>query len=141
MAENPFVGSWRFVSYTNEDEDGNITHPFGEDAHGYIMYGTDGYMQVALMTAGRPIFPTERFRSGSTEDKAASFDGYISYAGPYTIGEDIITHHVEVAWFPNMVGKDNVRAYKFDGDRLRLSVPPVEVDGVEVTGHLIWEKV
>jgi hypothetical protein len=73
--------------------------------------------------------------------KAAAFDGYLSYAGPYTIGEDTVTHHVEVAWFPNMVGEDNVRAYKFDGNRLRLSVPPRIVEGVEITGHLVWEKV
>ncbi len=141
MVDNPFLGSWRFVSFIYEDQDGNITHPFGEDASGYIMYGADGYMQVALMTANRPRFESERFRNGPTEHKAAAFDGYLSYAGPYTIGEDTVTHHVEVAWFPNMVGEDNVRAYKFDGNRLRLSVPPRIVEGVEITGLLVWEKV
>jgi hypothetical protein len=141
MADNPFVGSWRFVSYIAEDENGEITHPFGEDAHGYIMYGADGYMQVALMASDRPTFPTPRFRNGSTADKVAAFDGYLSYAGPYTVGEDAITHHVEVAWFPNMVGRDNVRKFEFEGNRLKLSVPPQEIDGVVVKQHLVWEKV
>ena len=141
MANNPFVGSWQFVSYISEDENGEITHPFGKDAHGYIMYGADGYMQVALMTSDRPIFDTKRFRSGSTENKVAAFEGYLSYAGPYTIGEGTITHHVEVAWFPNMVGLDNVRKFELDGNRLKLSVPPIEIDGVVVTQHLVWEKV
>ena len=141
MANNPFVGSWRFVSYISEDENGKITHPFGEDAHGYIIYGEDGYMQVALMTSDRPIFDTKRFRSGSAENKVAAFDGYLSYAGPYTIDKDTITHHVEVAWFPNMVGLDNVRKFEFEGNRLKLSVPPVEIDHVVVTQHLVWEKV
>lgn len=112
-----------------------------KNASGYITYGADGYMSVALMSANRPHFTSDRSRAGKTEDKAASFDGYISYAGPYTVGEDAITHHVEVAWFPNMVGKDNVRAYKLDGNRVTLSVPPVTVDGDVITQHLVWEKV
>jgi hypothetical protein len=98
-------------------------------------------MSVALMSAGRPQFESHRFREGKTEDKAASFNGYISYAGPYTVGEDTVTHHVEVAWFPNMVGLDNVRGYRLEGNRVILSVPPVTVDGTVVTQHLTWEKV
>lgn len=105
MPDNPFIGTWRLISFVSERENGEITYPYGEDASGYITYGADGYMSVALMSANRPHFTSDRSRAGKTEDKAASFDGYISYAGPYTVGEDAITHHVEVAWFPNMVGQ------------------------------------
>ena len=140
MADNPFIGSWRLVSYVSEDQSGKVTYPFGKDATGYIVYGADGTMSVALMSANRPRFESDRSREGSIENKAASFDGYISYAGPYTIGEDAVTHHVEVAWFPNMVGQDNVRTFKFDGSRLKLTIPPM-IDGSEITGHLVWEKV
>ena len=140
MADNPFIGTWRLVSYITE-KDGEISHTMGENASGYITYGADGYMSVALMSANRTLFDSPSSRAGSDEDKAAAFDGYTSYAGPYTVGEEAVTHHVEVAWFPNMVGKDNVRPFKFDGNQVTLSVPPVVREGVEVNQHLVWERV
>lgn len=141
MPENTFIGTWRLVSYVAEDADGQITYPFGEDAEGYIMYRDDGYMQVAIMAPDRPRFESGRMREGTMEEKAAASQGYISYAGTYTICDDTITHHVEVAWFPNMVGQDNVRRYRMDGNRVRLSVPPVDIDGKTITQHLTWERV
>ena len=79
--------------------------------------------------------------SGKLEDKAAAFDGYISYAGPYTVREETVTHHVEIAWFPNVVGLDNVRGYRLNGNRIILTVPPVTTNGSAMTEHLTWEKV
>lgn len=141
MEDNPFLGSWKLISFESEDQEGQFTYPFGENPVGYIMYAPDGYMQVAIMAEEHVPFAADRSRSGTTDEKAAAFSGYISYAGPYTIGEDTITHHVEVAWWPNMVGMDNVRAYEFNGNRLRLAVPPVEVDGKMMIQRLLWEKV
>jgi hypothetical protein len=140
MAENPFVGSWRIVSYVME-ENGEKTYPLGLSPTGYIMYGADGYMSVCLVSSERSRFDVAQWSDGTTSQKAAAFDGTISYAGPYTIGENTVTHHVEAAWFPDMISEENTRAYTFEGNRLRLSIPPVEVDGGVRTGHLIWEKV
>jgi len=138
--DNPFIGSWKLISFILEAEDGETMTPFGEDPVGYIMYGTDERMQVAIMRNGRQALETARYQDGPTNLKAAAFEGYISYAGPYTIGDDTITHHLEVAWWPDMVGMDNVRKFKFDGNRLRLSVPPTEIKGKVRTGHLTWEQ-
>jgi Lipocalin-like domain len=46
MAANPLVGTWRLISFDVQDEDGNITHPFGRDAVGFITYTADGHMAV-----------------------------------------------------------------------------------------------
>jgi hypothetical protein len=43
---------------------------------------------------------------------------YISYAGTFDmdVQNQRVIHHVEVSMFPNNVGHDQVRAYKFGGD-------------------------
>ena len=62
MPDNPFVGTWRLVSYIYEYENGDVTYPYGKDASGYITYGADGYMSVALMSSNRPKFDSNRAR-------------------------------------------------------------------------------
>ena len=52
MSSNPLVGIWRLISWENRTLDGEVSHPLGEDAAGYIAYDEDGYVFVAIM---RPV--------------------------------------------------------------------------------------
>ena len=70
----------------------------------------------------------------------AAYGTYISYCGKYEVTEDRVIHHVEVSFYPNWIGKDQVRFYKFEGDRLILSTPPMILGGKQQSGYLIWER-
>jgi hypothetical protein len=55
--DDPLIGTWRLLSWENRSlADGGVSHPLGEDAVGYIMYGPDGYMSVAISRPDRARF-------------------------------------------------------------------------------------
>ena len=68
---------------------------------------------------------------------------YGSYFGTYTIDQtkQTITHHVLGAWYPNWIGHDQIRYFKFDGNRLLLSTPPMIWDGQSLEHVLTWERI
>lgn len=140
MAQSPFVGAWRLVSLETRTPDGQVSYPFGHDAAGYIVYTENGYMSVAFMSANRRKFAAGDIRGGSTEEKVAAADSYLSYCGRYEIQGDQVIHHVEVSFFPNWIGMDQQRFFRLDGTKLYLSTPPMLVSGKQQTSHLIWER-
>ena len=141
MADNPFAGSWKLVSFEMRTVNDEINYPYGEDALGYIFYGQDGYMSVAFMNQGRPaISATTDLRGGTPQEKAAAFDTYFTYCGTYEYDQKRVIHHIEVSLYPNWTGKDQVRFYSFEGDRLILTTPPLLFEGAEQTGYLIWKR-
>jgi hypothetical protein len=141
MAENPFIGTWRLVSWEFRGANGQVIYPFGQDAHGYIMYNQDGYMSVAIMKDGRPNYKSEDFFAVSIEEKVSALETYYSYCGKYEICGDKVIHHVETSLLPNETGKDLERFYRFDGDRLFLiACSPFPLGGIEHTSYLIWER-
>jgi hypothetical protein len=141
MAQNPFVGTWKLVSCELRRLDGQASYPFGQDAVGYIMYSQDGYMSVAFMSPDRLKFAAGDIRGGTTEEKLAAADTYVSYCGRYEIQGDRIIHHIEVSFFPNWIGVQQERIYEFEDDKLFLSTPPLLVGGLQQTAHLIWKRV
>jgi hypothetical protein len=78
---------------------------------------------------------------GSTEEKVAAADTYISYCGRYEIQGDKVIHSIEVSFFPNWIGVKQERIFEFDGDRLSLSTLPALLDGKQQTAHMIWKRV
>ncbi|MBN2326191.1 MAG: lipocalin-like domain-containing protein [Candidatus Omnitrophica bacterium] len=136
-----FIGTWRLISFEMKSEKGDVLYPFGKDSLGYIMYNHDGYMSVNFMKAGRPLFASPDISLGNSEEKASAMDTYISYCGKYEVDGDQVVHHIEVSWFPNWSGIDQVRYYEFSGNRLTLKTPPVKAYGESYTGALVWERV
>ena len=140
MRRNEITGTWRLLSYEAHGSDGSVSYPLGRDAVGYIMYTDDGFMSVAMMTAGRRSYADGDIRGGTDEEKLAAADGYVSYCGRYEVRGDSVFHHVEVAFFPNRVGTSQRRFMHFDGDRLLLTTPPMLMSGKEQEGRILWER-
>lgn len=140
MAQNPFVGTWRLISWENRAASGRVTYPLGRDLSGYILYTADGHMSVAIAAAGRPRFATGDLLGGTEEERALAAKTYVSYAGTYEIGDGEIIHHVQVSLFPNWVGDAQRRFFELDGDRLTLSTAPMVLAGTERRAYLIWER-
>jgi hypothetical protein len=84
MASNPLVGTWRLVSWENRSAvDGRVSYPLGRDVVGYIMYGDDGYVSVAIMRPDRAKFATEDLLGGEAQERAQAAGTYVSYCGRY----------------------------------------------------------
>ena len=140
MRQHSIIGTWSLVSYEARTADSVVSYPLGRDAIGYIMYMADGHMSVAMMSADRTSYASGDLRGGTVEEKLAAAETYVSYCGGYELQEDVVVHHVEVAFFPNRVGTFQQRTFKISGDTLQLSTPPMLIAGVEQTGHLVWKR-
>jgi hypothetical protein len=102
------AGNWTLMSYESVAEDGAVRHPFG-DAVGRLAYDEQGNMAGQVMRPGR---------------RGADAPGYIAYFGTYEVSAtgDTVIHHVAGALNPAWVGGDQMRRFRFDGDRLVLEV-------------------
>jgi hypothetical protein len=129
------VGAYQLVWYRSYDQAGKETVlPY---TVGQISYDRAGRMSAQLMRdnhkrfAGTP--PTE-------QERATAYSNFISYFGAYDIDpvQRSVTHHVQGAVNPNMVGSDLTRYFEFsaDGKSLFLTVK----DGERIVGRLQWDK-
>jgi len=136
---NELVGVWRLVTVEDRHEDGSVVYPYGERALGYLIYHPEGYMSATVMAADRPRLarPSRPFAL-SQEDAAAVLKTMGSaYCGTYELrDESTVIHHVEAALVPNMIGEDEVRPFRMEGNRLYVFTlrPPI-------TTCAIWERV
>ena len=137
------LGTWRLVSFEARDSKGQLQFPLGEHASGLLMYDAGGNMSAHVMNNDRPLFATNDPDRGTDAEVRAAFDGYASYFGTYTIDQarQTVTHHVRGAWYPNWIGNDQIRYFKFDGSRLVLSTPPLVSDDQSLEYVAIWERI
>jgi hypothetical protein len=129
MSANPFVGTWRLVSGETKTASGEISHPLGKDATGYLIYSSDGYMAVAIMQANRSNFASTDTRGGGLEEKGAAFDTYVSYSGTYEVKGERVIHHVEMSLFPNWSGTDQERFFVIAEVGVELPAYPLALLG------------
>lgn len=59
------------------------------------------------------------------------------YFGSFSIDEDegAVIHHIEGSWFPNLIGTEQVRFYRFEDEQLVL-----RADTAWGKVHIVWEK-
>jgi hypothetical protein len=141
QSRDALVGSWRLVSWENHAADGQVTYPMGTDAVGYLLYSTDGCCSVTISRGGRVAFAGKDLLTGTAEEKATAVEGFVAYAGRYSVHGDRVVHHVELSLFPNWVGSDQERFVELSGDRLTLSASPMLLAGRQQVPRLIWERV
>ena len=141
VAHEQFIGAWRLLSCEVRGPAGQVSYPYGREVAGYILYSADGYMSVSFMSRERLRFAGDDPRRGTTEEKVAAAETYVSYCGRYEILADRVRHYVEVSFFPNWVGGIQERLFVFEGRRLTLIAPAFMVNGEPQKVYLIWEKV
>lgn len=138
-----FVGAWRLVSYESRDSMGAVQYPWGKGAVGQLLYDARGNMSAMIMKPDRTPFASQDLRRGTDAEVRTAFEGFLAYFGTYTVDavKGTVTHHVRGASYPNVVGGDQVRHYRFDGMQLVLSTPPIQIGGRPLTTVLVWERV
>jgi hypothetical protein len=65
-----FIGAWRLIDWRIEYHDGQVTRPFGQGAHGFIIYAADGTMTASIAKPSRPVFGLANARNATSEQKA-----------------------------------------------------------------------
>jgi hypothetical protein len=131
------VGLWQLVSVLYEDVQTKERWPvLGEHPHGRQIATADGRWLALVTGEGRPIPKTD-------EDRAKALRTMIAYTGRYTVDAEKIVTKVEAAWNEAWVGTEQVRFYRFDGDRLLIESPPQphpNLDGRMVKIIVVWER-
>ena len=137
-AANPFIGAWSLVSYQAIAPGGSIDHPFGENPVGQIAYTAEGRMSACLMRRGRSRFASNLRLDATPAERESAYRDFTAYFGSFRVDEaaGIVTHHVEGATFPNWIGTDLVRQFRFGDGTLTLSL--TRPDGT--VHELVWQK-
>jgi hypothetical protein len=135
------IGTWKLVSNMLEEiPSGAKTDLFGANPVGYISYGADGRMMIFQVRNERTkpagVVPTD-------QEKKALYDSMLGYAGTFSVEGNKVIHHVEISWNQSWSGTDQVRFFKFDGDRVELSTEasPDPVHGKMSVRRLVWQKI
>ena len=141
-ASSPLVGTWGLISMDRHFDDGRVEPHMGEDPSGRLVYDEAGRMIVYLAGRDRAQFVSSVRSTATPQELKNAFDTQISYFGTYSLDEEAgtVTHHIESAWYPNWSGGQQIRFFELEGDRIRLSTPPILIDGIVARVHLIWER-
>jgi hypothetical protein len=140
MMHRSLVGTWKLVSWEFRSADGEVSYPMGRSASGFLIYTPDGFMSATIMNPERPPFMSPDMRKATVQEKGAAFETYVSYCGTYEHRDGMVVHHVRASLFPNWIGGDQERVIEWVEDRLQLSTPPMMIDGIQRTVHLLWER-
>jgi len=136
------IGTWKLISWTYDDANGNTINYFGENPTGILMYTESGYMSVHIMKENRRLFKSEGMYDGEADEIVDAFKTYFAYFGKFEENQPgVFTHTVEGGTFPNWLGNTEQRYGKIEGDRLILSTPPIPTEGTEIVFNVEWERV
>ncbi len=133
------TGTWKLVSAERQNLDtGAKNFIMGPQANGFINYGTDGRM-IVIVVGGPRAKPASQ--TPTAEQKQALYDSLNSYAGTYSVRDDVVTHHVDTSWNEIWTGGDQQRRFKVIGERLQLSGLPTRAeDGHTYVRVMTWER-
>ena len=118
-------GRWKLIAAEDLRADGSVARrPWGDHPVGTIVVeGGSCYLQI--MSSDVPAFEKSGTPVGE-QMKARLLSSYIAYSGPCHVDEakGSVTLKVEAAWRPDYVGTEQVRYFRFDGDRLLFGPAP-----------------
>lgn len=122
------------------DKDGKVSKPElrGGAYPSRIVYTKEGLVIVVSTPDGRPKVKARDVTEASKEELAQMGEGVVAYAGRYEMKDGKVHHNIEVSFFPNWVGRANIRTPTFNGNLLTLTAEPDE-DGGRL--RIYWEKV
>jgi hypothetical protein len=140
-ANCPVLGTWRLRTYVRERlSDGQRHNQFGEAPDGYIGYASDGRM-YAIFTrddrvAPRDVVPTD-------EEGVQLLGTMVAYAGTFSLGENVVVHHIDTSWNQAWTGTNQIRHFVLEGDTLTITTAPYKsyLDGTMGRSILVWDKV
>ena len=108
------LGTWKIVSWETEFQATGEREPvMGKNPMGYLVFTPEGRMMTVITGEGRKAPKTD-------QDRADIFKSLFAYTGMYRLEGDKWITKVDVSWNPAWVGTEQVRFFRFDGDRLQV---------------------
>jgi len=125
-------GVWRLVEERATDAQGQRVPPrFGTQGKGLVQIWAEtpnnGRMMAVLVDNKARLPP------GTPRE-------YNSYCGAWTFDGETLVTKVDAA-LPALLGTEQVRLVKWEGERLVLSPPPMQRGGASIARELVWERV
>jgi len=139
--KDKLVGTWKLISAVSEDlSTGQKTNIYKGTPVGFITYGTDGRVMTIIVDSGRKK-PAANVATAAEAE--ALFRSMAAYAGTYTVKGNQVIHVPDASWNETWTGTDQIRDYKFEGERLLLATAPSPnpFTGKMSVRTLGWEKV
>jgi len=131
------TGIWKLVSFEGEFQDTSERIDWeGKSPTGYIIFTPEGRMMTVIEGEGRKPPQTD-------QDRVGLLRTMLAYTGMYQLEGNKFTTKVDVSWNPAWNGTDQVRFYKFDGDRLVIYTewaPSQRYTGRTTRALLVWER-
>lgn len=140
MSPDQLVGAWKLERWRTTYDSGREIFPFGEEAQGWLLYTSDGYMAAFLSRANRPAFATGEMLSADDTEKVHAWDSFFSYCGRYEVRGDEVVHHIEGSLYPNWIGEAQARTMRLEADRLTLTTPPQKTRRGVQTSEVVWRR-
>jgi hypothetical protein len=137
----PVIGTWSLQSYVRERlSDGQKHNQFGDSPTGYIGYAPDGRM-YAIFTRNDRVTPRDVV---PTDEEGVELIGsMVAYAGTFSLGENVVVHHIDTSWNQAWTGTDQIRHFVLEGDTLTITTAPYRsyLDGALGRSILVWTRV
>jgi hypothetical protein len=140
QAGESVVGSWRLLSWVQEDVESKVVQTvFGDNPVGVITYTSDGHMSVFIAN------PKLRAAGGPFATDAEAADLYrtmVAYSGTYSVDGNEVTHKVEVSWNEAWNGTGQDRVIEVKDNRLTIKTPTMvsQMSGKRSINTLVWER-
>lgn len=110
-------GTWRLVSSEAEIQATGGRDPvMGKGAAGFAIFSPEGRVFIILTGEGRKPAKDDH-------GLALLMNSLISYTGMYRVEGDTWITKVDVAWSPELVGTEQARTFRIEGDRLEVTTP------------------
>jgi len=108
--------------------DGKTTEPYGHRPQGIVVYGSDGRVVTVIVHEDLDRFQSDSIAAASSAEASYAFRRTLGYFGRYEVDREAgtVIHHVDACTFPNWKGEDEVRNFETDGNRLKMTTPPLQ---------------
>jgi Lipocalin-like domain len=130
------VGTWKLAAWQVQYFGEEPKEPFGAHPKGRLIVAPDGYWTVLISKA-------DRKPATNNAERAALLRSMVGYTGKFTVEGDKITSTVDISWNEANSGRNQIRYFKMEGDKLVIRSPEqssVLVPGKRVTTTLTWER-
>ena len=116
------TGTWEFDAWYETDSDGSLAYRADKETAGKLIYTADGHVSAQLAQKDVARLSEDDDRRASEAESATAWKAYFGYFGTWSVdvARQVVIHHIEGAWFPNLIGTDQLRRYRFEGERLLL---------------------
>jgi hypothetical protein len=140
-AAEPIVGTWRLVSWTEEETESKAVHKvFGDKPDGLLTLTADDRMMLIITDPNRK---TPGQPKATDAEAAQLYQTMIAYAGRYKTEGDKVIFYPEIDARQTFNGKEQVRFFEVNGDHLQYKSNPFVsgVSGKQIVATLAWDRV